>query len=157
MGNWSDVDYKLRLANNAMNDESVKGKKGYLTMIGKNQCSFRTTNEPVKENTKVEAPTEKVTDADGKPIKGENNPDQEKLFEDSNNGNQQQFAQDGNQPGANDWNNSGNDNNSYGNDWNGYDGNDYGNEWNGYDGNDYGNDWNSYDGNNYGNDWGNSY
>jgi hypothetical protein len=28
-----------------MNDESIKGKKGYITMIGKNQCSFRGSGE----------------------------------------------------------------------------------------------------------------
>ena len=137
MGNWSDVDYKLSLAGNVMNDESVKGKKGYLTMIGKNQCSFRTTKEPVKESGSVESPTQPVTDADGNPIKGENNPDQEKLFEDSNNGN-----------GAN---NGGADGQGYaapGNDY-GYDSNNYG-----YDGNNYGYDNNNYgyDNNNYGYD-----
>ncbi|MBO5163270.1 MAG: FtsQ-type POTRA domain-containing protein [Ruminococcus sp.] len=45
MGNWSDVDYKLDLAQTVMNDESVKGKSGYLTMVGKNQCSFRSSGE----------------------------------------------------------------------------------------------------------------
>jgi len=153
MGNWSDVGYKLSLAQNVMNDESVKGKKGYLTMIGKNQCGFRISKDPVKDNSTVEPATQNTTDADGNPIKGENNPDQEKLFEDSNNGNQQQFAQDGN-AGGNDWN-SGNADNGYGGDWNSYGGdsndwNNYGNDWNNYgDGN-----WDSYGG--YGNDWGDS-
>ncbi|MBP5580262.1 MAG: FtsQ-type POTRA domain-containing protein, partial [Ruminococcus sp.] len=34
MGNWNDVEYKLNLADTVMQDETVKGKKGYLTMIG---------------------------------------------------------------------------------------------------------------------------
>lgn len=45
MGNWSDVDYKLDLAQTVMDDENVKGKSGYLTMVGKNQCSFRSNGE----------------------------------------------------------------------------------------------------------------
>lgn len=45
MGNWSDVDYKLDLAQNVMEDESIKGKSGYLMMIGSNQCSFRLNSE----------------------------------------------------------------------------------------------------------------
>lgn len=45
MGNWSDVEYKLDLAQNVMRDEKVMGKKGYLTMIGSNQCSFRGNGE----------------------------------------------------------------------------------------------------------------
>lgn len=45
MGNWSDVNYKLDLAETVMKDESIKGKKGFLSMIGKNQCSFRSSGE----------------------------------------------------------------------------------------------------------------
>lgn len=45
MGNWSDADYKLDLAQTVMNDENIKGKSGYLTMVGKNQCSFRSSGE----------------------------------------------------------------------------------------------------------------
>lgn len=45
MGNWSDVDYKLDLAQTVMNDENIKGKSGYLVMVGKNQCSFRSGGE----------------------------------------------------------------------------------------------------------------
>ena len=46
MGNWNDVEYKLNLADTVMQDETVKGKKGYLTMIGTKQCSFRTSDGP---------------------------------------------------------------------------------------------------------------
>lgn len=45
MGNWSDVDYKLDLAQTVMDDENIKGKSGCLIMIGKNQCSFRSSGE----------------------------------------------------------------------------------------------------------------
>lgn len=64
MGNWTDVEYKLELAENVMNDESVKGKQGYLTMIGSNQCSFRTTDDPASIPGIV-LPTEPPTDSDG--------------------------------------------------------------------------------------------
>ena len=45
MGNWSNMTYKLELAEEVMKDESVKDKKGYITMIGQNQCSFRSSGE----------------------------------------------------------------------------------------------------------------
>lgn len=58
MGNWSDVDYKLDLAKTAMEDKDIVGKKGYLQMIGKNQCSFRSSGESeigVSETTSAES------------------------------------------------------------------------------------------------------
>lgn len=63
MGNWSDVDYKLDLAQTVMLDENVMGKTGYLTMVGKNQCSFRSSGE--KEFVVT---TEAVTDASGNTV-----------------------------------------------------------------------------------------
>lgn len=45
IGNWSDLEYKLDLAQTVMSDENVRGKKGYLTMVGSNQCSFRSNGE----------------------------------------------------------------------------------------------------------------
>ena len=66
MGNWSDVDYKLDLAQNVMNDETIKGKTGYLTMIGTNQCSFRSSNEVTNSAVTTTAPT--VTDQFGMPV-----------------------------------------------------------------------------------------
>lgn len=57
MGNWSDVEYKLDLARTVMEDENIKGKKGYLQMIGKNQCSFRSSGENeiiISETTSAE-------------------------------------------------------------------------------------------------------
>lgn len=63
MGNWTDVDYKLDLAQNVMNDESVKGKKGELRMVGSNQCSFRSSGEG--EIPVTTAPP--VTDIQGNP------------------------------------------------------------------------------------------
>ena len=63
MGNWSDVEYKLDLAQAAMNDESIKGKKGYLMMVGSKQCSFRMSGEADDVTT---API--VTDENGLPV-----------------------------------------------------------------------------------------
>ncbi|MDE7363608.1 MAG: FtsQ-type POTRA domain-containing protein [Ruminococcus sp.] len=68
MGNWSDVEYKLDLAQNVMRDENVIGKKGYLTMIGSNQCSFRgngetETNTTVTTTGSTTTTTETVTTA----------------------------------------------------------------------------------------------
>lgn len=64
MGNWSDVEYKLDLAQSVMKDETIKGKKGYLTMVGSNQCSFRSTGEIVEEPSE----TTTATDENGKPV-----------------------------------------------------------------------------------------
>lgn len=75
MGNWNDVEYKLSLAENIMNDENVKGKKGYLTMIGTNQCSFRPNDGPVS----VPGSTETTT-----LVEGERNPEQEASFNEQN-------------------------------------------------------------------------
>lgn len=66
MGNWTDIEYKLNLAQNVMNDDSVKGKSGYITMIGSNQCSFRDSDEPVDNSAFT--PTESATDENGIPI-----------------------------------------------------------------------------------------
>lgn len=41
MGNWNDFEYKLTLAERVINET---GKTGYITMVGTNQCSFRTTD-----------------------------------------------------------------------------------------------------------------
>ena len=85
MGNWNDVEYKLNLAETVMNDDTVKGKKGYLTMIGSNQCSFRTSDSPASVPGIVEPTTEPKTDEYGNPIdeigSGEKNPEQEANFE----------------------------------------------------------------------------
>lgn len=64
MGNWTDVDYKLDLAQNVMNDESVKGKKGELRMVGSNQCSFRSSGESEAVVT-TDSP---AADAQGDPV-----------------------------------------------------------------------------------------
>lgn len=65
MGNWSNMSYKLDLAESVMNDESIKGKKGYITMIGKNQCSFRGSGE---QEIVTEAATTAVTDETGQVV-----------------------------------------------------------------------------------------
>ena len=81
MGNWNDADYKLKLAETVMNDDTVKGKKGYITIVGTNQCSFRTSEEPVGITAEEQ---EGSTDASGNPvqpsIKEEANPEQEAIF-----------------------------------------------------------------------------
>ena len=84
MGGCSDIEYKLNLAESVMQDESIRGKKGYLTMIGTNQCSFRMTDDPVNipggtGSQNGGSPEESSTPA------GESNPDQEALFEEHNN------------------------------------------------------------------------
>ncbi|SEH40994.1 POTRA domain-containing protein, FtsQ-type [Ruminococcus flavefaciens] len=85
MGNWNDVEYKLNLAKNVMNDDTVKGKKGYLTMIGSNQCSFRTSDSPASTPGIIEPTTQPKTDEYGNPIdeigSGERNPEQEADFD----------------------------------------------------------------------------
>lgn len=63
MGNWSDVEYKLDLAQNVMNDSTIKGKKGSLVMVGSNQCSFRSNGEAPEEIVTTTAPPE--TDESG--------------------------------------------------------------------------------------------
>lgn len=65
MGNWSNMSYKLDLAESVMNDESIKGKKGYITMIGKNQCSFRGSGE---QEIVTEAATTAATDETGQAV-----------------------------------------------------------------------------------------
>lgn len=56
MGNWSDVEYKLDLAQHVMNDESIIGKSGTLIMVGDNQCSFRSSHS--EENEPASAPVQ---------------------------------------------------------------------------------------------------
>jgi cell division protein FtsQ len=86
MGNWNDVEYKLNLADTVMNDETVKGKKGYLTMIGTKQCSFRTSDGPVIVPGEVEPTTEPMTDEYGYPIiQSEHDPKQEEMLNEFNN------------------------------------------------------------------------
>ncbi len=89
MGSWDDVAYKLSLAENVMNDESVKGKKGYLMMIGTNQCSFRTTDKPAEVPGVIAPATQPATDSEGNTIdsgqiSGENNPEQASIFDQYN-------------------------------------------------------------------------
>lgn len=67
MGNWTDVEYKLNLAENVMEDESVKGKTGYITMIGSNQCGFR-TSDAVPGGTIQQPTTQPSTNPDGTPV-----------------------------------------------------------------------------------------
>ena len=93
MGNWSDVEYKLDLAATVMNDESVKGKKGYLTMVGTNQCSFRTNDAPVDVPGNIEPTTASPDDSGEEPL-GESNPEQEAIFSEYNNRDNEDTASD---------------------------------------------------------------
>lgn len=69
MGNWTDVEYKLNMAEEVMNNENVQGKSGYITMIGTNQCSFRSSNEPAYvPGDNPQTTTEPVTGQDGLPL-----------------------------------------------------------------------------------------
>jgi cell division protein FtsQ len=65
MGNGSDVAYKLDMAETVMNNEKVVGKTGYITMIGSNQCSFRSSDavESSTQNTTISGePTTDTTE-----------------------------------------------------------------------------------------------
>ena len=96
MGNWNDAEYKLNLAATVMEDPYVKGKKGYLTMIGSHQCGFRTTDKPVVVPGNIEPDKSKQKlDENGNPIEepelsGESNPDQEERFSDFNSQNDEE-------------------------------------------------------------------
>ncbi len=87
MGNWNDVEYKLGLADTVMNQESVKGKKGYLMMIGNNMCSFRDSDTPASVPGAIEPTTAQKTDEYGNPIDeiNEQDPDMEAKFSEINN------------------------------------------------------------------------
>lgn len=83
MGNWNDAEYKLNLAATVMNDASINGKKGFLTMVGSNQCTFRTSDKPVgtagngqQTSTDVESNTSSLLE--------EYNPEQEAIFSEFN-------------------------------------------------------------------------
>ena len=135
MGNWTDVEYKLDLAAAVMEDSSVKGKKGYLTMVGKNQCSFRTTDEPAEiPGTGINVPGTSPTQQSG-----ENIPGQDEIFDEYNNRTTTQAVTDapydqGDQSydgGYSDYDYSGGDDYGYGDEYGysddrNYDGYDYG-------------------------------
>lgn len=98
MGNWTDIEYKLNMANNVMNDKDVEGKTGYITMIGSNECSFRINDDPVYIPGVTPQTTEPVTGTDiipgeqgesgeSQPVTnpaGEIDEDQEEIFREHN-------------------------------------------------------------------------
>lgn len=47
MGDWTDFEYKLTLAERVIEET---GKVGYITMVGTNQCSFRMTDGEFSSN-----------------------------------------------------------------------------------------------------------
>jgi len=83
MGGWTDVEYKLNLAESVMQKDTIRGKKGYLTMVGTNQCSFRMTDKPA--GTPDENHYQNQYGTGTGDITGELNPDQEALFDEFNN------------------------------------------------------------------------
>jgi len=146
MGNWSDADYKLRLAEEVMNEESVKGKKGYLTMIGTHECGFRMNKESTSQETTTVPPAEQTTDIYGRTVDSEQNPEQKAMFEQYNNNNNNS----NNSNGADGMNvQQGQQDNGY----NSYDNSGYGfnNDYNNY----YNNGYDNYNGNGY--DYNNGY
>lgn len=105
MGTWSEVEYKLNLAKTVMEDESIRGKKGYLTMVGSNQISFRDNDKPADVPGIVEPTKPPATDENGNPINEEFDPEQEDIFNDfnannNNDGQQQGGFDDGNADGG---------------------------------------------------------
>ncbi len=64
MGNWNEISYKITLAESVIN-RLGKDKKGYLTMIGNNQCSFRDKASVELANQVAAAGTTTATGADG--------------------------------------------------------------------------------------------
>lgn len=147
MGGWNDIEYKLDLAASVMEDESVKGKKGYLTMIGTNQCSFRTSDSPASVPRNIESSKPDKPDENSS---GESNPEQEAMFSEYNNQNNPDSVEPTSEPDDQGWDNSYSDDYSGGD--NGYDTNDYGYD-NGYD---YGYS-DNYDWNDYGGDYSGDY
>ncbi|MDE5556381.1 MAG: FtsQ-type POTRA domain-containing protein [Ruminococcus sp.] len=138
MGNWNDAEYKLNLAGTVMKDGSINGKKGYLTMIGSNQCTFRTSDEPVGViGSEQQIPTDAEGNTIAQNIGEEVNPEQEAIFSEFNSRAEENG---GNVAGGNE---SGY---TYNDQYNGYDYN--------YGYNDY--DYNyDYDNSDYGFNWGN--
>lgn len=105
MGTWSEVEYKLNLAKTVMEDESIRGKKGYLTMVGSNQISFRDNDKPADVPGIIEPTKPPATDENGNPINEEFDPEQEDIFNDfnannNNDGQQQGGFNDGNADGG---------------------------------------------------------
>ncbi len=82
MGNWNDAEYKLNLAQTVIEDSSINGKKGYITMIGSNQCSFRSSDEPVTTIGSEQSSIVAGENQEG--LNGESNPEQEAIFSEFN-------------------------------------------------------------------------
>ncbi len=67
MGNWNEIDYKITFAEEVIAKQSPD-KEGYLTMIGNNQCSFRSKSDVEASQQTTEPSTEAATDALGNPV-----------------------------------------------------------------------------------------
>lgn len=65
LGNWSDMDYKITLAETVLGQLSPE-KVGYLTMVGDHQCSYR-DKDAVEQQTTAPLQTT-ATDENGNPV-----------------------------------------------------------------------------------------
>ncbi len=65
LGNWSDMDYKITLAETVLGQLSAD-KVGYLTMVGDHQCSYR-DKDAVEQQTTAPIQTT-ATDENGNPV-----------------------------------------------------------------------------------------
>lgn len=65
LGNWSDMDYKITLAETVLGQLSAD-KVGYLTMVGDHQCSYR-DKDAVEQQTTAPLQTT-ATDENGNPV-----------------------------------------------------------------------------------------
>jgi len=65
LGNWSDMDYKITLAETVLGQLSPD-KVGYLSMVGDHQCSYR-DKEAVEQQTTAPLQTT-ATDEYGNPV-----------------------------------------------------------------------------------------
>lgn len=119
MGNWNDVEYKLNLAASVMEEDTVKGKKGVLRMIGSNQCSFRSGGEADVVQTPIQAGTETTTAAEETTTETTTTTVAETTEAVQDNGWDSGYSDDtagnwNNTPDSNNWNN--NDNEAYNDD-----------------------------------------
>lgn len=65
LGNWSDMDYKITLAETVL-EQLPADKVGYLTMVGDHQCSYR-DKDAVEQQTTAPLQTT-ATDENGNPV-----------------------------------------------------------------------------------------
>ncbi len=92
LGNWTDIEYKMNMAENVMQKDDIKGKTGYITMIGSNQCSFRGSDAPAAviggNNSSVPESTTDASESASENSAGtarrESNDEEEEMFRQHN-------------------------------------------------------------------------